>query len=93
MHIDHLCRNTKCVNPEHLEPVTIRENLLRGIGPSAKHAVKTHCPAGHEYSGDNLYVHPVKGMRYCRTCGKDHAQRARDKAKQRKEMTWTSQSQ
>lgn len=30
MVIDHLCRNTLCVNPEHLEPVTQSENVLRG---------------------------------------------------------------
>ncbi|WP_227412199.1 HNH endonuclease signature motif containing protein [Cryobacterium sp. BB736] len=82
MHLDHLCRNRKCVNPEHLEPVTLRENLLRGIGPSAVHAKKTHCPAGHEYAGDNLYNHPTKIMRVCRTCGRARAQAARDRAKQ-----------
>src|SRR5665647_2266757 len=32
LHLDHLCRNTICVNPEHLEPVTQRENVLRGYG-------------------------------------------------------------
>lgn len=70
MHLDHLCRNRKCCNPAHLEPVTHRENILRGSAPAARHARKTHCPAGHEYSGDNLYVHPVKGQRICRMCGK-----------------------
>jgi hypothetical protein len=65
-HLDHLCRNTACVNTEHLEPVTPRENLLRGDGPSAIHAKKSHCPEGHPYAGKNLYVHPSKGYRTCR---------------------------
>ena len=84
MHIDHLCRTRACVNPDHLEPVTIRENLLRGDGPSAQHSKKTHCPKGHEYAGDNLYVSP-KGMRFCRRCGRDQAQRKRDRLKAERE--------
>ena len=83
MHLDHLCRNRRCVNPYHLEPVTVRENLLRGEGPSAVHAVKTHCPAGHAYAGENLYVHPRKGYRVCRACGRDRA-RARYRRNTRK---------
>lgn len=55
-HVDHLCRNPACVNPSHLEIVTGRENTLRGVGPTAINARKTHCIRGHELSGDNLYV-------------------------------------
>src|SRR5687768_11611176 len=56
LHLDHLCRVRRCVNPYHLEPVTPRENTLRGVGTAAIHAKKTHCPAGHEYSGNNLIL-------------------------------------
>lgn len=67
--IDHLCRTRACVNPAHLEPVTSRENILRGTSPSALHAVKTHCPRGHELSGENLGIWPGSGRR-CRECVK-----------------------
>jgi hypothetical protein len=67
MTLDHLCRNRRCVNPDHLEPVTNRENILRGTSPSAVHARKTHCPKGHSYSAENTYTKP-RGSRECRTC-------------------------
>ncbi len=50
MVIDHLCRNRNCCNPEHLEAVSIRENILRGESGNGK---KTHCPQGHEYTPEN----------------------------------------
>lgn len=75
--LDHLCRNRACVNPEHLEPVTLGVNTLRGEAPSAKNARKTHCPKGHELSGENIYKSRGKG-RQCRTCTKAAAQRKRD---------------
>src|SRR5690554_6462185 len=48
--LDHTCRVRRCVNPDHLEPVTHRENLLRGASFAAVNAAKTHCPHGHEYT-------------------------------------------
>lgn len=64
--LDHLCRITSCVNPAHLEPVTHRENLLRGETFQAANAAKTHCPAGHAYDAKNTYIYRDK--RYCRAC-------------------------
>lgn len=74
MTIDHLCRNRKCVNPEHLEQVTNRVNVLRGEGLAAQQARKTHCVRGHELSGENLSVHK-DGKRYCRECGRQSARK------------------
>ena len=65
--IDHLCRVRRCVNPWHLEPVTDRENSLRGISPAAMNAAKISCQNGHHLSGDNLYISKT-GQRGCRIC-------------------------
>lgn len=74
LHIDHLCRNTSCVNPDHLEAVTNKENGRRGIVAEvhrARQAAKTHCKHGHPLSGDNLYIAPSSGQRVCRACKAD----------------------
>lgn len=68
LQIDHLCRVRCCVNPAHLEAVTQQENMERGKKYSNNHSRdKTHCPQGHPYSGDNLYIMP-NGGRQCRIC-------------------------
>lgn len=67
--LDHLCRVRECVNINHLEPVTRRENLLRGNTITAVNAAKTHCPQGHEYTPDNLIRSGRK--RYCRECNRE----------------------
>lgn len=67
---DHLCRNRACVNPMHIEIVTRRENVLRGVGVSAINAKKTHCKHGHEFTKENTYVYPSGRNRHCRTCGR-----------------------
>ena len=63
MEIDHLCRNRLCVNPRHLEAVSREENYRRSMGNHRK----VQCPAGHPYSGDNVYITP-RGGRQCRKC-------------------------
>jgi hypothetical protein len=67
LQLDHLCRVRRCVNPAHLEPVTLRENVLRGVGPSAVNAAKTECQNGHPFNDANTCITAV-GNRRCREC-------------------------
>ncbi len=62
---DHLCRRKSCVNPFHLEAVTHIENMRRGDVWNVR-TIKSHCPYGHPYSGDNLCI--KGGKRRCREC-------------------------
>ena len=68
--LDHLCRVRNCVNPDHLEPVTQKENTLRGTSVSALNAVKTHCPQGHEYTEENTRI-KQNGSRDCKVCNRE----------------------
>lgn len=78
MTIDHYrypqdgCIGPACVNPDHLRVATQQENILRSEGISARAARATHCPSGHPYAGDNLYINP-KGHRLCRECNRQRS--------------------
>lgn len=72
--LDHLCRNTLCANPHHLEVVTNQKNILRGLGLAAQNASKTECPQGHRYDKTNTLV-AKNGRRYCRVCGRAQQRR------------------
>lgn len=71
--LDHLCRNRAYVNPEHLEPVTNAENVLRGEGISARNARKTHCKRGHSLEDSYTTLCPSGNIgRICKKCVKYH---------------------
>lgn len=79
LELDHLCRNRSCINPEHLEPVTRRENTVRGLAPIVNGMLqknKTHCPRGHEYNEENTYIRRDRpSHRDCRKCRSEARQR------------------
>ena len=80
LQIDHLCHNSetclggvtcphrRCVNPNHLDIVTPRENTLRGNTLPALNAQKSHCPRNHLYDERNTRLY--RGKRHCRACAR-----------------------
>lgn len=95
MHMDHLCRYRSCVNPDHLELVTPRENTLRGLDAKAAiNARKTHCDKGHEFTKENTYCYvrktpkrnsgKISGRpeRMCRCCQRNKKKARFEKARQ-----------
>ena len=80
LQLDHLCRNRGCVNPDHLELVTGRENLLRGETLVKVQVAQTHCARGHVFNEENTYMHvnrKGKKFRKCRTCCKENSRKYR----------------
>lgn len=85
LELDHVCRERLCVNPQHLEPVTRKENLTRSPLSWQIHRNKTHCPAGHSYSARNTFRVKRHGQiigRRCRICMSAAGKRWREKVKQ-----------
>lgn len=71
--VDHaVCQNPFCVNPQHLEAVTLQENRRR------RNEAKTHCVNGHEYTLESTYWWTDRDgyrNRRCRICNSEAARR------------------
>lgn len=77
--LDHLCRNRRCVNPAHLEPVTRSENMRRGALPVVNRlrwSSRETCKNGHPFTAENIHITPI-GARVCRVCSRERAARIR----------------
>lgn len=81
--IDHLCRNPRCVNPQHLEQVTYRENNIRSNNQCAINFRKNFCPKGHEYDEKNTKRR--NGWRYCKPCDALRQKEKRKRIREAKE--------
>lgn len=83
-HLDHLCRVRACANPAHLEPVSPRENVLRGQSPHVQLFHEDTCKRGHPLVGDNVYIwHKRPNQRGCKAC---RYQRVLDYQRRRREQ-------
>lgn len=90
LQLDHLCRNRRCVNPHHLEPVSQKENIYRGEGPTATNSRKTRCPKGHEYDVQEVEVSGTVRRR-CSVCLKENSRNRSRRYLARKKASHTQE--
>jgi hypothetical protein len=83
------CLHRRCVNPAHLAAKSPRDNTMASPHSTASLAVaavesRTHCPRGHPYSGENLYIPPSGKGRRCRICAAENDLRLRPRSGERR---------
>jgi HNH endonuclease len=81
MTLDHKCRVRRCVNPAHLEPVSARENVRRGLSIPAQNARKRVCQHGHPFNGLNTKWRKNPPGRDCKACDAERQRRYRQMRK------------
>jgi len=87
LELDHKCRVHSCVNPQHLEAVTHKENMRRGLQTiQTLQSSKTECPKGHAYEGDN-FRRDRRGKRICRICDRDRRRQERSDPARKEALT------
>lgn len=86
MVIDHICRNTACVRPDHLRIITQKENTMIGFSPYAINARKTHCKRGHEFSPENTELRGKPNVNYGRHCIKCQAYKRRLRSAEKRKI-------
>jgi hypothetical protein len=85
MHLDHFaCDNRGCCNPDHVRPVTPRENTLRSDGTAAWFLARQVCAKGHPFAGENLALRPSGDGRKCRRCHAEYMVEYRKQGRQKK---------
>lgn len=72
--LEQLCNNPRCIRPDHLELMTMGENLRRADTPQGRKAAQTHCQYGHEYTPENTYTNKL-GCRSCKICAREYQRR------------------
>lgn len=76
--LDHICDTPRCVNPDHLVPRTMKDNVLRStISKAGLNTRRTHCTNGHEFTKENTYLRPSPNGKRWRTCKRCAALRGR----------------
>ncbi len=87
LEMNHLCENPGCVNPDHLQAVTHKQNMHYGKNRIALFAKQTHCYRGHEFSPENTWIRPLpKGGfgRFCKECSRINGQLRRNAKREAK---------
>lgn len=75
--LHHICQNTICVNPDHLEVITRSDHMRKADTICGKNLLKTQCPKGHPYDKENTYTPPNRKARFCRRCERERHAAAR----------------